>query len=128
VFGWFSLKQGKPPELTFDVIADIMEKYGVLLEKHPTAYVDESLLPVPKNEMRRALQAARKIAPELRNAIEIGWTSLHRFQPNIGRTPIDANPGSPTMLNRFVEISKVGEPEMHRDFEEMDAFKKANQR
>jgi hypothetical protein len=30
------------------------------------------------------------------------------------------------MLTRFVEISKVVEPEMDRDFEEMNAFKRAN--
>jgi hypothetical protein len=78
--------------------------------------------------MRHALQAAWKMAPQLRNAIEIGWTSLHRFQPNVGRTPIDANPDVPSMLNRFVEISKVAEPEMNRDFEELTAFKRANQR
>jgi hypothetical protein len=57
---------------------------------------------------------------------EIGWTSLHRFRPSVGRTPVDANPESPEMLTRFVEISKVVEPEMDRDFEEMNAFKRVN--
>jgi hypothetical protein len=128
MFSWLKSKQRKPHELTFDAVADIMEKYGALLEKYPTAYLDETMLPVSKDEMRRALQAAWKIAPHLRNAIEIGWTSLHRFQPNIGRTPVDANPDSPSMLNRFVEISKIAEIEMNRDFEEMIAFKRANQR
>ena len=68
MFGWFKAKQSKPRELTDDAIADIMEKYGALLEAYPTAYVDETLLPVPKDEMRRALQAAWKMAPPLRNA------------------------------------------------------------
>jgi hypothetical protein len=127
LFGWLRSKSSKPRELTFDAVASIMEKYGELLEKYPTAYVDESRLPVPKAEMRRALQAAWKMAPQLRNAIEIGWASLHRFQPNIGRTPVDANPESSAMLNRFVEISKAAEPEMNRDLGELTAFKRANQ-
>jgi hypothetical protein len=126
LFGWLSSKQNKPGELTFDAIAGIMEKYGALLEKYSTAYVDESWLPVPKDEMRRALQAAWKMAPQLRNAIEIGWTSLHRFQPSVGRTPVDADADSPTMLNRFVEISKIFGPEMDRDLEELRSFKRAN--
>lgn len=126
LFGWLRPKPSKPREPTFEVIARIIEKYGELLEKYPTAFIDESRLPVPKEEMRRALQAAWKMAPQLRNAIEIGLTSLHRFQPNIGRTPLYANPDSPAMLNRFVEISKITEPEMNRDFEELTAFKRDN--
>ena len=51
----------------------------------------------------------------------------HRFTV-FGRTPIDANPDSPMALNRFVEISKTAEPEMNRDFEELAAFKRANER
>jgi hypothetical protein len=125
MFGWLR-KPAKSHKLTFDVIAGIMEKYGALLEKYPTAYVDESRLPVPKDEMRRALQSAWKIAPQLRNAIEIGWTSLHRFQPNIGRTPVEANADSPAMLKRFVEISKIARPEMDSDFEALQSFKRTN--
>jgi hypothetical protein len=126
LFGWLRSKPSKPRELTFEIVADIMEKYGALLERYQTAYVDESWLPVPKSEMRRAFQAVWKMAPQSRNAIEIGWTSLHRFQPNIGRTPVDADPDSPTMLDCFVEISKIAGPEMERDLEEMNAFKRAN--
>jgi hypothetical protein len=128
LFGWLRSKSSNPRELTFDVIAGIMEKYGALLERYPTAYVDESWLPVPKDEMRRALQAAWKMAPELQNAIEIGWTSLHRFQPNIGRTPIDTNTDAPATLNHFVEISEAAQPEMDRDFAELTKFKRVNQR
>jgi hypothetical protein len=36
MFGWFKSTPSKPRELTLDTIADIMEKYGALLEKHPT--------------------------------------------------------------------------------------------
>ena len=127
MFGFFRSKQDKPRELTFDVIADVVEKYGTLLEKYPTAYVDESLLPLPKDEMRRLLRAAWKVAAnsKLRSAIEVGWVSLHRFQPNIGSTPVDADPGLKT-LNRFVEINKIAQPEMDHDFEELKAFKRAN--
>jgi hypothetical protein len=128
MFGWFRPKQDKPRELSFDVIADIMEKYGALLEKYPTAFVDESLLPLPKDEMRSVLRAAWKVAPDpqLRNAIEVGWASLSKFQPNVGPVPIDANPHLPKMLDRFVEIGKVAAPEMDRDFEELKAFKRDN--
>jgi hypothetical protein len=116
MFRWFRAKR-RPRELTFEVIADIVERYGVLLERYPTAYVDERLLPVRKDEVRSALKASWKMAQnsQLRSAIEIGWTSLHRFQPNVGPKPIDADPDSPDMLNRFVEISKVSQQEMDRD-------------
>jgi hypothetical protein len=75
MFGWFKAKQSEPRALSFDVIADVMEKYGALLEKYPTAYLDESLLPLPKEAMRRVLRQAWKLAPrpQLRNAIEVGW-------------------------------------------------------
>jgi hypothetical protein len=124
MFGWFTARYRKPRELTFDSIADIVERYGALLEKYPTAYVDERSLPAPKNEVRSALKAAWRIADDsqLRNAIEVGWMSLHRFQPGIGPSPIDANPKSPAMLNRFVELSKLTQQEMDRDFQELRVF------
>lgn len=37
---------------------DIMEKYGALIEKHPGAYMDETWLPVDKDQMRAAFKAA----------------------------------------------------------------------
>jgi hypothetical protein len=127
LFSWFRRKPARP-ELTLNYVAAVLKKYGTLLEEHPTAYIDQSRLPVPKSEMRRVLQAAWKMAPELRKTIEVGWISLYRFQSDIGRVPIDANPDKREMLNRFVEISKTAQREMERDFEELSAFKRTNQR
>jgi hypothetical protein len=124
MFGWFTARPSKPRELTFDAIADIIERYGALLEKYPTAYVDERSLPAPKEDVKSALKAAWKTAgnSQIRNAIEIGWMSLHRFQPNVGPKSIDADTNSLDMLNRFVELSKLTRQEMDRDFEELRAF------
>src|SRR5271155_2123437 len=100
MFGWFGSKQNKPRELSFDVIADILGKYGALLEKYPTAYVDEIWLPAPKDEMRRVFRTAWRTVPnlQLRNSIEVGWASLSKFQPNVGPVPVDADPSSVKML------------------------------
>ena len=131
MFGWFkSSKPKKPRDLTVADIGDILAKYGELLEKHPTAFMDESWLPVPKDEMRRVFKAAWKIAPtsEMRDYVEIGWTLLSMFQPGVGAVPLDAamprdvSPESIKPLERFVELSKAAQAESDRDLKEKREF------
>lgn len=49
--------------LTTSDVPRIMQEYSGLLEKYPTAYMDEKWLPVPKDQMRLVLKAAWKMAP-----------------------------------------------------------------
>jgi hypothetical protein len=135
MFGWFnSPKPRKPRALTVDYIGDILAKYGELLEKHRTVFIDESWLPVPKDEMRRVFKAAWLISPtpEMRNHIEVGWTFLSMFRPGIGSLPVDAlapddvSSESIKRLERFVELSKDSQAEGERDWKEKQEFIRAN--
>ena len=135
MLGWFKGKSAKPAELTKDAIADILGKYGKLLERHPTAFMDESWLPLPKDQMPLVFKAAWKMAPneQLRNYIEIGWVSLSMFQPGVGPTPVDAavpddiSSESMKTLDRFVELGKRAQAESDRQLQEMQEFTRANE-
>jgi hypothetical protein len=121
------------PPTAADVVK-IIQQYGALLEKNPTAYMDETWLPVPKDQMRLVFKAAWKIAPtaELRNHVEVGWTLLSMFQPDVGQIPIDgavppdASPQSIAQLGRFVELGKRAQAEAEKDLAEMRAFIRNN--
>jgi hypothetical protein len=69
MFDWFKKLPQAPNALTRADVPDILEKYGALMEKHPTAYMDETWLPVSKAQMRSVFKAAWKMAPDstLRN-------------------------------------------------------------
>src|SRR5579863_5149257 len=114
MFGWFKSQSKAAANLTLADVAPVLEKYGMLLEKYPTAFVDESWLPVPKNQMRLVFKAAWKLAPtaEMRNYVEVGWTLLSMFQPDVGAVPVDAatpKNASPndvvTMLGKYLKIA-----------------------
>jgi hypothetical protein len=122
-------------ELTTADVPRILQKYGELIEKYPTAYVDETLLPVSKHQMKMVLKAAWKMAPneQLRNHVEVGWTLLSMFQPNIGEVPIDCKispnllPEDMAQLDRFLQIGKVAQAESEKDREELQEFIRKNQ-
>jgi hypothetical protein len=136
MFGWFKPSRPKKScDLTVGDVADIISRYGELLEKYPTAYMDESWLPVPKEQMRLVFKAAWKIAPteEMRNYVEVGWTLLSMFQPDVGAVPVDAatpKNASPndvvTMLGKYLKIADAAKPESERDYREMREFTRAN--
>jgi hypothetical protein len=138
MFKWLKGRQAiasAPAKLTTTDVPKIMQQYGALLEKYPTAYVDETWLPVPKEQMRLVFKAAWKMAPtaQLRNYVEVGWTCLSMFQPGVGKTPVDgavpsdASPQSlMAQLSRFVEFGKRAQAEAERDLIEMRAFVRHN--
>jgi hypothetical protein len=135
MFGWFkSAKRQHRRDLTLADVADVMATYGDLLMKYPTAYIDESWLPVPKEQMRQVFKAAWKLAPtaEMRNYVEVGWVSLSMFQPSVGHVPVDAavprdaSPESIRVLDRFLKLSEAAKPESDRDYREMQEFKREN--
>lgn len=132
MFGWFKPSQPKkPPDLRARDVADIISRYGELLEKYPTAYMDESWLPAPKEQMRLVFKAAWKMAPtaEMRNHVEVGWTLLSMFQPGVGAVPVDAatpkdasSNDVATTLGKYMKIADAAKPESERDYREMREF------
>ncbi len=137
MFEWFRPKgqpaaTKKPRTLTTAAdVMDILAQYGELLEKYPTAFVDESWLPVPKDQMRLAFKAALKFAPndEMREVVKVGWTFLSMFQPGVGPTPVDGKPPKDprdkkafAQFERYAEFLTKSQVEMERDAAEMEAF------
>lgn len=111
---WFRRKPAKLVDLATDAIVDIIGKYAELLERYPTAFIDESWLPVPKAQMPQVFKAAWKNGAE-RPAVELhrtGWVSLSMFQPGVETTPVDAaaprdaSRESTETLDRSVELGK----------------------
>ncbi len=71
--------------------------YGALLERYPAAILDVSSLPLPKAEMKTALQVAWRFSndPHFRSAVEAGYTMLGQFQEGVESKPLsfDLTPG-----------------------------------
>jgi hypothetical protein len=142
MFDWLKPKgTNKPRKLTTAAdVMDVLGKYGELLEKYPSAFVDETWLPVPKDQMRLAFKAALKFAPneQMRELVKVGWVYLHWFQPGIGPTPLVGKPPKDprskdsrdiqamAQFERYVELLKTSEVEMQRDNAEMEAFIRVN--
>jgi hypothetical protein len=136
MFDWFKPKgTNKPKTLTAADVGEVIEQYGELFEKYPRAYMDETWLPVPKDQMRLAFKVAWKLAPnaELRNWVEVGWTMLHMFQPGVGQTPVDCKASKDprdkqalAQLERYLELANASKAEGERDVAEIDEFIRSN--
>jgi hypothetical protein len=131
MFDWFKKRhENTPKPLTTADVPEILEQFGALMEKHPIAYMDESWLPVSKDQMRLVFKAACKMAPNavLRNHIEVGWTFLSHFQPGIGQVPVEGNAPrdlsdeSLARFDRYLELSKIAFAETEKEMEAMHEF------
>jgi hypothetical protein len=98
----------------------ILSRYSQLLEKHPTAYMDETWLPVSKAEMKNILKVALMSAKndDRREVIKICWTLLSKFQKGIGKIPIDCTlPGNSSyeegdrIMEPYLRIAKIAKAE-----------------
>ena len=91
-FNWF---RKKPAPARYErltrAIPKVMSAYGALMTRYPQAILDTSELPLPKAEMKLLLKLAWLLNddPHTRNAVEIGYEGLSKFQDGIGETPID---------------------------------------
>lgn len=114
-----------------------LNRLGELVEKHPDGYMDERWLPLPKSDMKTALKilwVASRHDIEARNNIEMGWSLLSFFQPNVGDTPITPtiSPGSSpedvvTRLGPYLLISKLWETETQANKIEFAEFVRSQQ-
>ena len=69
----------------------LIEAFGVLMERYPTAILDTSKLPLPKASMRRVLMDAwlAQTDQKTRTFLEIAYVHLSQFQDGVGDKPID---------------------------------------
>jgi hypothetical protein len=114
----------------------ILARYGELIEAHPTAYIDETQLPVDKEMMKAALKIGWKLADndKQREWLKVGWILLSQFQKGVGETPIDCNlsPGllpsdeEVSRLDRFLQFAKIAEAETEKNRAEMFEFIRQN--
>ena len=72
-------------------IYDILEAYGLLLERYPLAICDVSMLPLAKIEMKKLFMAMCPLAnsPEREQALENSFLFLSNFQEGVGPKPLD---------------------------------------
>jgi hypothetical protein len=75
-------------------VNDTVEAYGKLLEEYPLSILDDSMLPLPKAEMKILFKAlyAKTSNPQLADHIETGFMFLSKFQHGVG-APV----GSPNL-------------------------------
>ena len=106
MFNWFKSTPKTPSA------GEIIENYGLLLERYPLAVMDVSMLPVPKKDMKAVLKGLYLIEkdPERRSHLEVGYHLLSNFQEGVGPEPIDGRVDSATSsASSKEEICKVGE-------------------
>ena len=70
---------------------EVIEAFGMLMERYPTAILDTAKLPRAKQEMKRIfMDAWRKVGDQkLRTAMEIYFAHLSQFQEGVGDTPVE---------------------------------------
>lgn len=138
MFGW--RKKPSAPLATDNARAavqaavDAAMKLGGILEDNAGLLVlDSGMLPLPKPQMKTALQIAWKVAgsAELRDAIEGCYLGLSNFQDGVGAKPIDMDISTAddmsTTANKFETImpwmNKTTDEMQHLKIE-LDAFKR----
>jgi len=136
MFEWFKKRRerilaDRSDRLVRDVSV-IMSRYRELLEKHSTAYMDETWLPVSKAEMKTVLKIAWKSAKDddRREVIKICWTLLSKFQKGIGKIPIDCsiprNASPEEGLRSYLRVAKIAQAEDEVNRTEMLEFIRQN--
>jgi hypothetical protein len=139
MFEWFKKRRerilaDRSDRLARDVPV-ILSRYRELLEKHSTAYMDETWLPVSKAEMKTVLKIGWKTAKDddRREVINICWTLLARFQKGIGKIPIDCSvprnssyEESLRITEPYLRIAKIAQAEDEANRVEMLEFIRQN--
>ena len=136
MFGWLERKPRRPARsaLTVGAAYDAVVRYGAIMERQGTAILDASKLPLPKAEMKLALKAAWRAAPNanMRDAIERGYLNLAHFQEGVGDEPVDCEKPhglnlarDAVILDAWLAWSKKIEAETAQLHEELNEFKRA---
>jgi hypothetical protein len=136
MFEWFKERRERIAEDRLKRDAPIiLSRYQELLEKHPTAYMDETWLPVSKTQMKAILKAVWVSAKydERRESIKIAWALLSKFQPGIGKVPISCTTPSYIsyeeglrILEPYMRIAKIAQAEDEANRTELLEFIQRN--
>jgi len=111
-------------------IPRILARYGDLIEKYPTSYVDETVLPLDKSGMKTVLRIAldSEIDHNRIAWLRTAWILLSRFQPDIGSLPLSLEtPEKPTeadnaKMDRYFAVAKKAAADAEDDLRELRAF------
>jgi hypothetical protein len=131
MFSWLRRRKERSNTVAFvKSVPDILARYGELIEKYPTGFIDETWLPENKSTMKRALKVGWILATDDddREWISAGWNCLSVFQPGVGDVPIgtsesDENSYEGTArLNRWLRFAKMGQAEDELNEAEMNEF------
>src|SRR5690242_10079280 len=103
MFGWLKKSKTEPS------IGDVIAVYATLVEKHGTAILDTSMLPLPKARMKEILKAAYKQTTDagMRGHLGVGYMFLGNFQDGVGPKPISADLPSGTSKQEMEETVRI---------------------
>jgi hypothetical protein len=110
-------------------IPRILARYGDLIEKYPTSYVDETALPLDKSGMKTVLRIALDAEVDHNRIawLRTAWVLLSRFQPDIGPIPLSLEilerPTDADLANmdRYFAVAKKSAAEAEDDLRELRA-------
>lgn len=77
-------KQIASPDVQFAAAAELIARMGDVAELHPGMFLDESLLPAPKDTMKLACKIAWAGAKtqKQKDLVFLAWSMIAHFQPN----------------------------------------------
>ena len=90
-----TFNKAKSDSLTFEEITRIIESYGTLLEdRNNPIFMDESVLPAEKSNIKQALRSAILAAEseEYRKAFTRAYLFLSFFLPGVGVNSLKSSP------------------------------------
>jgi hypothetical protein len=110
---------------------EIIEAFGELMERYPTAILDISKLPASKQEIKRAIKEAWFATSDdkLRNFLAIAYIHLSQFQHGVGNEPVDCGvPKTPDAksierLDLYLRFAKMAMQESNLLKHEFDDFR-----
>jgi hypothetical protein len=109
---WFAKRRAdrRQAELA-EAVRKVLGRYAELVEKHFGAVMDESWLPLSKNDMKHTLMIAiaQNHDGKLREWLKTCWIMLADFQPGIGNDPL-------SMPHLPEEFDEAKTPEFKKSF------------
>jgi hypothetical protein len=118
------------------VSGQLIEAFGALMERYPTAILDTSKLPLPKADMKHVFMDAWLALPDerLQSLLEIAYVHLSQFQEGVGDKPVDCKlPSDPdpdkvrAILEPYLRFSVAVTTEAESLRAEFEDFKRRNQ-
>jgi hypothetical protein len=103
----------------------VISKLGALMETWPGEFVDASLLPLPKDELKVALREVWRVVPDqrMKQSIEVSYLHLRHFQDGVGPAPVCFAPRPEAPANEQVDQMGLWLDWMHKTADEADALK-----